>query len=52
LIVIPAGEAGPGPAERAPDSVAISVCDWHGVGETTDLMAVDVRRVDVVRAPE
>jgi hypothetical protein len=32
--------------------VAIAVCDRHGVGETTDLMAVDFRRVDFVRAPE
>jgi hypothetical protein len=32
--------------------VAIAVYDWHGVGETTDLTAVDFRRVDFVRAPE
>jgi hypothetical protein len=32
--------------------VAIAVCGWHGVDETTDSMAVDFRRTNFIRAPE
>jgi hypothetical protein len=51
LIAIPAGLSRTWSGGARPGAAAIAICDWRGVGETTDLMALHFRRV-FVRAPE